>query len=267
MHLREACKLQKIFREIKSELNFYIGGDLDFPAHIHEDIELIFVKKGGATAFCDGKEYLLTENSFFLVFPNKIHHYKESIRGEYIILIIKPAALLRYSNIFLNSEPKSPLCKFEKGKDDNIIYLLETALNEFDRDGYSSIIDAYIMVILGKLIKYYSFDKLIVPHDTVSGILKFCSENYKENITISDIAESQHISRSCVSHIFSKKLSINFCDYINSLRLLDAVSLLENKNYSISEISSISGFPTIRTFNRAFLKRYGISPTDYRKKT
>ena len=173
--------------------------------------------------------------------------------------------MLRYSDIFLNNEPKSPLCKLEKQKDDNIIYLIKTAFNELERDGYSGIIEAYLTVILGKLIKYYKFNKTNVSQDTVLRILKFCSENYKENITVGDIVKSQHISRSCVSHIFSKRLSINFCDYINSLRLTEAVSLLENKNYSITEISDMSGFPTIRTFNRAFLKQYGMSPSMYRK--
>lgn len=258
-------ELQKIFREIKNDFNFYKANNLNYPAHIHEYIELIYVKNGSATAFCDGKEYTLTENSFFCVFPHKIHHYKDSVNGEYYILIIKPNLLLKYNDIFLNNEPKSPLCEFQKGKDDNVIYLLETTLNEFNRDGYSGIIEAYITLIFGKLIKCYTFDKIDVPQDTVLGILKYCSENYKENITVSDIAKSQHVSRSCVSHIFSTKLSINFCNYLNSLRLTDAVKLLENKNYSISEISDMSGFPTIRTFNRAFLKRYGMSPTEYRK--
>ncbi len=257
--------MQKIFREIKKELNFFSANNLNYPAHIHEDIELIFVKKGSAIAFCDGKEYLLTENSFFLVFPNKIHHYKESINGEYIILIVKPSVLLKYSNIFLEGELVSALHTFENGNDDNIIYLLETALHEFNRDGRSSIIEAYLTAIFGKLIKFYTVIKSNFSQDTVLQILRYCADNYKDNITVGDIAASLHISRSCVSHIFSSRLSINFCDYINSLRIADAVQLLGHKNYSVTEISNIVGFSTIRTFNRAFLKQYGMSPTMYRK--
>ena len=41
--------------------------------------------------------------------------------------------------------------------------------------------------------------------------------------------------------------------------------LLERENLPITEISDRSGFSTIRTFNRAFLKRYGISPSQYKK--
>jgi AraC-like DNA-binding protein len=58
---------------------------------------------------------------------------------------------------------------------------------------------------------------------------------------------------------------MNFCDYINSLRLAEAEKILNNKSYTITEIAGMSGFSTIRTFNRAFLKKYGISPSAYRK--
>ena len=80
-----------------------------------------------------------------------------------------------------------------------------------------------------------------------------------------EVADKLCISRSTVSHLFNERLAMNFCDYINSLRLSDAVKLLKNGKNTITEISDLSGFSTIRTFNRAFLKRYGISPSEYRK--
>ena len=58
---------------------------------------------------------------------------------------------------------------------------------------------------------------------------------------------------------------MNFCDYINSLRLVDAVNMLGNENASITEIAYASGFSTLRTFNRAFLKYYGVTPSEYKR--
>lgn len=258
--------MEKIFREIKKRyLQFENKVNLDFSPHIHEDIELIYVKKGGGTAFCDGKKYELHENSFFLVFPNQVHHYSEFIDGEYIMLIIKPSRLMSYNDVFLSGEPVSALWHFEENTDDNTAYLLQTAFNEFIRDGYSPIIDAYLTAVFGKLLKFYKIEKGRLSRDNVLQILQYCADHYKENITVGDIADNLHISRSCVSHIFSSRLGMNFCDYINALRLSDAKQFLESKNYSITEISDMSGFATIRTFNRAFLKLYGISPSEYRK--
>lgn len=257
--------MQKVFREVKKQIVFENRSALDFPAHIHEDIELVFVKRGGGTAYCDGKKYSLRENSFFWVFPNQVHHYTECLNGEYVILIVKPFTLLGYTHFYGEGVPVSASWNVEENADDGIIHLMEIALKEFARDGHSTIIEAYLTALFGKLLRFYKIEKSVVSYDTVSQILQYCAVHYKENITVDSVAEKLRISRSSISHIFSSRLSMNFCDYINSLRLADAVHILKNKNYSITEVSYMSGFATIRTFNRAFLKRYGVSPSVYRR--
>ena len=79
------------------------------------------------------------------------------------------------------------------------------------------------------------------------------------------VAERLQVSRSCVSHIFSDRIGVNFREYINSLRISEAEELLRNRSYSVTEVANRAGFPTIRTFNRAFQKKHGISPGQYRK--
>lgn len=261
-------KGEKVFKEINDisgTLHFRYAKKVDFFAHIHEDIELIYVKKGEVSAFCNGTKYTLCDNSFFMVFPNQIHSYTDSVCGDYIVLKINPAQLLAFNNIFFEGEPISALWHFNEGEDDNTAYLIQTALEEFIRDGYSPIIDGYLTALFGKLFKFYKIEKCKVQRDTVFRILQYCSEHYKEHITVGNVATDLSLSRSTVSHIFSSYLGINFCEYINSLRLSEAELLLKNMNYSITEISNISGFSDIRTFNRSFLKRHGVSPSVYRK--
>ncbi len=257
--------MQKVFREIKKQPYIYRTHSLNFSAHIHEDIELVFVKRGGGIAYCDGKKYTLRENTFFIVFPNQVHRYEECDSGEYILLILKPTMLLSYRNVFLEGLPVSAEWRLNDAKNDNLVYLLETVVYEYNRDGYSPIISAYLTAIFGKLLKVYEIQKSNVSGNTVLQILEYCSEHYKENISVGEIAQKLHISRSCVSHIFSSRLAMNFCDYINSLRLADAVQLLKSGNYSVTEVSNLSGFSTLRTFNRAFLKKYGVPPSKYGK--
>ena len=71
--------MENIFRQVQTDIRFKVQKNVTYPAHIHEDIELIYVKQGSCTAFCDGVRYALKENSFFLVFPNQVHHYTECI--------------------------------------------------------------------------------------------------------------------------------------------------------------------------------------------
>lgn len=257
--------MQKIFREVKRQIFFRKTNSLNFPAHMHQDIELVLTLKGGGTAFCDGKKYELKNNSFFLVFPNQVHHYQECSEGEYIILIMKPSVLLSFNNLFSSGVPTSSVWQFEEKGDDNAVNLMKLAHEEFTRDGYSEIISAYLTALFGKLLKVYSVKKCRETDDTVLKILNYCSEHYKEYITAESVAKNLHISKSAVSHIFSTRLSINFCEYINSLRIADAARMLKRSSLPITEIAYACGFSTIRTFNRAFLKQYGISPSKYKK--
>ncbi len=257
--------MHEVFREIKENVILEKRERLDFPAHIHEDIELVYIKKGGGTAFCDGKKYILTDNSFFLVFPNQVHRYDECAEGEYLLLIVKPTDLLSYSDVFMNGTLVSALWQFEEKGDNGIVSLMEIAAMEYNEYGFSTVVGAYLTALFGKLFRFYEIEKNSEKCNTVLQILQYCKAHYKEDITVESVAKDLHLSKSSVSHIFSKRLSMNFCNYVNSLRLADAVELLKNKNSSMTEISDAAGFPTIRTFNRSFRKQYGVSPSGYKK--
>jgi AraC-like DNA-binding protein len=64
---------------------------------------------------------------------------------------------------------------------------------------------------------------------------------------------------------FQQCFNKSFTDYINELRLNDAIALLEQSDISIEEISEKVGFGTGRTFRRQFQAKYNISPQNYRK--
>lgn len=257
--------MQTIFREIKSKIIFQQKTNPDFPAHVHDDIELVYTKHGRGTAYCDGKKYTLADGTWFLAFPNQVHHYADCADGEYWVLIMKPFDLLRYEQIFIKGVPDSAVYCLKNGQDDGLGSLLETTYREYDRDGYSDVIAAYLTVIFGKLLPLFPVKKMEFSRETVLKILQYCTAHYKEDLTVASVADSLGLSRSCVSHVFSTRISMNFCDYINSLRLAEAEKILKNKSYTITEVAGMSGFPTIRTFNRAFLKKHGISPSAYRK--
>lgn len=257
--------MENIFRETKKGFNFFPSVLPDFPAHIHDDIELIFVFEGSGTAFCDGEKYELSSGSFFIAFPNQVHRYSDFSKGNYLVLIIKPSQLLSYNNIFLDGRPSSPVFTPHSEEEKEAIYLFELAYKEFNKNGLSPVVSALITAVFGKLLRFYNVEKSFAAKNTVLQILQYCSAHFKEDITVQSIAKALHISRSSISHTFSNRISMSFNDYINSLRLDEACQHLKNKSLSITEISDLSGFPTVRTFNRVFVKRYGITPTEYRK--
>ena len=96
-------------------------------------------------------------------------------------------------------------------------------------------------------------------------IIKFCSKNFKQEISLSVLSDRLHLSKYYISHLFSDKLGISFTDYVNSLRVSESCVMLRSGAMSITEIAYAVGFGTLRTFNRAFVKQMGISPSEYRR--
>jgi len=258
--------MQQIFRETKSRITLRHAAVLDFPAHIHDDLELVYTGQGGGIAYCDGRKYSLQPGAFFLAFPNQVHHYENTGGGSYWVLIMKPSELMCYGQLFLKGAPENAQIPLPPERKEETVYLLKKALEEYQRDGYSEVIAAYLTALMGKLLPYYPLRQDRSSRDNVTRILQYCSGNFREELTVSSVARALELSTSCVAHIFSHRLSMGFCDYINALRLTEAEQLLQNGNYTVTEVASLSGFPTIRTFNRVFLKKHGISPSAYRKK-
>jgi AraC-like DNA-binding protein len=63
---------------------------------------------------------------------------------------------------------------------------------------------------------------------------------------------------------FSSSYGASFTEYINNLRLKDAIVLLAQSDLSMQEISEKVGFGTLRTFRRQFQAKYNMLPKIYR---
>ena len=83
-------------------------------------------------------------------------------------------------------------------------------------------------------------------------------------ITQELVIETLATNRRNFSEAFEYCFKMQFKDYINFLRMKDAVMLLEQSDLSIEEIADTVGFGTVRTFQRQFNARYNMSPKEYK---
>lgn len=125
---------------------------------------------------------------------------------------------------------------------------------------------AWTMLIFSKLIKKLNLThKQSIP---VAGLTKkittYISLNFKENITLDLLAKEFCVSKFYISHTFSEKLKVSLSEYVSSIRAKYAAEQLLSTDDSITNIALNSGFSSQSTFNRTFLKIYGMSPREYR---
>ena len=104
-----------------------------------------------------------------------------------------------------------------------------------------------------------------MPTDGVSRVLSYCAQHYRESLTVDTVAAALYVSRSYISHAFRRRVGMDFRDYINALRLTEAATRLAETTDAVTEIALQVGFSSLRTFDRAFLARYGVTPREYRR--
>lgn len=79
------------------------------------------------------------------------------------------------------------------------------------------------------------------------------------------VADRMGISKVYLSHFFKEQTGVNFSDYLEGLRMEEAVRLLLHTDRSVHEIAAAAGYGSMNTFGRAFKRIHGITPTVYRE--
>jgi AraC-like DNA-binding protein len=85
-----------------------------------------------------------------------------------------------------------------------------------------------------------------------------------QNVTLRQLSDNTKVSENYLSQVLNESLGRNFYEFINHWRIKDACELLKDDTLSVIEISEEVGFNSRSTFNTAFRKETGITPTDYR---
>ena len=90
-----------------------------------------------------------------------------------------------------------------------------------------------------------------------------CAETFGPYIE--EYAESRHMSISWFIRSFKHYCKMTPLNYIVSIRISNAKTLLENTSYNITEIAAIVGYDNPLYFSALFKKNTGMSPTEFRK--
>ena len=241
---------------------------LDSATHLHRDLELVLLFEGETEVLADSVHAKMKGGDVFLTFPNQIHAYKTIQRERYMIFTVKADLLPELAEVFELSIPRSPVIE-GAGRDPNVLALFE-ALAEACRLENHPYADArrrgYLLALFAELLGRMDITGIAVGDSgALRSIVAFCTRNFSENLSLSLLEEKLHLNKYYISHLFSGKLGLRFNDYVNSLRISEACRYLVATDRSITEISELVGFNTLRTFNRSFIKQMGMSPSEYRK--
>ena len=257
--------------------DFYCSGDyngknkLQCAPHLHGHIEMAQIIEGEVEGYADTDKVILHPGDFYIAFPNQVHRFISHGPEKYRIFIFSPELVPDFLQIFEKQIPRTAIIE-GAGFDHEIDEICATLFrfkgyHNVGNDIYNdAVMRGALLALFGRLLPMMS---LTAPRtgDTraVREVITYCSQHFCDEISLEVLEQELHLSRYYISHLFSEKLNIRFNDYINSLRITKACNLLKCEDMPITEISEAVGFSTLRTFNRAFGKFRGMTPSEFRK--
>lgn len=239
----------------------HISGFHGYPPMFHAHLEMIYVCKGSISTTVDGQTHQISAGQLCILFPYLTHSYAESPDADLILLLFDPG-VTAFTNTLLT---KRPICHYTDGQ--ALAPLLDRAVTML-KNGRIKTATGYLNAIIGELLEILPLEDAPDAAGNIAvKVLEYCAEHFSEPVTLKTVADALFISQSYVSKIFSDKLRCSFREYINSLRIERAKTLLREGNRQITDVMFACGFSNQSSFNRVFRKLCGVCPKEYKKDT
>ena len=244
------------------------SGQYNFPTHIHQFPEIVYVKEGSLEITLDGVKELMTAGDFAIIPPFRVHSFftPETVTRWICVFsadFISPS--ISRDEFFGNGES----CIFHASDGLRAFaeeYMLETdelffELNEQTIRTYKSLIFAVYAEYLNRVPRAEKRNY----HQALSAILAYISEHYTESLSLASIGAALNYSRKYVSLCLSEVDEMNLNQLINSFRADLAKTLLSTTKMNVLEIAFECGYDNERSFYRAFSRVTGMTPGEYRR--
>ena len=232
------------------------------------DYQLLYIYEGKAHFYFDGVERIVNKGEMVLFRPydhqsyfyfpkDKCQSYWVHFTGSEVDKILDYYQLPNKENIFYSST--SPEYK----------WLFEQMIRELQlcRANYQELLTMALRHIFLLINRYLKESKKsgISAYNEVEHAIRYFNEHYKEDINIEEYAKSLHMSACWFNRRFKQVTKVTPLQYIISIRIANAKTLLETKDYNVAETAREVGFSNPLYFTRLFTKNTGVSPSEYKK--
>lgn len=245
-------------------------GNYRVAKHWHRSLELFLVMEGTIDFYINSQYYPLKDGDFVLVNSNEIHSIDSPLPNKTLVLQIPSEVFEEYmGNQFITFSKK------KVGDSRTLIQMVTAMYREYEQKayGYELRVRGWFYLLLHLLLTKFQDERmdqgtiLKKRHlDQLSDITEYMRQHYREELTLEQVARQFGFSPTYLSRIFQRYAQVNYKTYLLDLRVEYGVAELMNTEHSLADIAEHQGFSDSRAFARAFEKRYGCLPSNYRKK-
>ncbi len=234
-----------------------------------DDYQLIYVAEGKVHLTVDGKEQTVAKGNMILFRPGEPQHYNLYARdlpetywvhftGKDVEAAFERYGISRETNVFFT------------GISRNYKWLFRQMIQELQlkRTNFAEILSAQLMQIFMYIGRNIEEGPLVTADllDEIEKAMHYFNKNFFQQIVIEDYAKEHHITPWWFIQNFKKITQVTPAQYILSMRITNAMNLLDDTDYSVSEVAAAVGYDNALYFSRLFKKHTGYSPREYRKR-
>lgn len=294
-HDEGAC-LMAIFLEYQDALPHLQENQLPFfinkntisrsaPLHHHDFMELSFVYEGHGFEKVNGKNHPMCPGTVSILLPHHMHeiHCESETPIRLYCCMFDMKILFESSfdtilgNFLLKTGTNLPsYYALNAELSLQIRHTMEEMYTEHHSSSFAknTYIRAKLIEVLAIIIRTHStYQQEMIHFQNISNskaslkileIVRHLHLYYREPLSLKTLSEKFSISIPYISRLFNEQTGQNFIDYLHTLRIKRALTLLVTTNMSIHEIASDVGFEYVRTFSRVFKETIGMSAREYR---
>lgn len=262
---------------IKHSVDYHVEKE-DY--HVHGDYEILFPVFGSVSFCAENHHYDLQPGMIMVIPPGVRHRYDKKNKNIYerIVLLMKPPffqKLQQFSGFENGTELKvEQLIRIDPASFEKLYGILTELEQSLKSEDYaeSPLGQAYLMQVL--IFLNHEYLKLEQPKESgqspevfsrISQIRQYIDRNLCETLSLEEIAGQFNISKFYLAHEFKDAFQISIHQYIRSQRLKAAEQYLSRMG-SVEGAFVVSGFTDYANFSKAFKKKFGYPPREYRKK-
>lgn len=270
-HLPNASPLMMVQLGWHKTMNSYGYGPT-----IRDHFLLHFVRCGSGVVRTHEMEYSICENTIFAIYPHQITYYEASpddpweyywigFEGEWAQTVMSSMGFETDQTIAVHI-----------AKPDAVFGLLGDMLA---RVRLSRDLDAQMLGILGDMFLLFQAvteGKGALPavpyrknvgqlgHEYTRILLTILQTSYSERVNVGQLAERMNLNRSYMTALFKRDTGLSIKQYLVEYRLQRAQVALQSPELSVKDIAILCGFDDPLYLSRAFRKRFGLSPQEWR---
>lgn len=245
--------------------------------HLHNDIEIFAVIAGRATVRRSSGSTVISPGSVVLINSNEAHEIDAAGGSVTAIGIQLSSHFMRdyfpqlHNTVFSTDEICAALDETQRNQlwqcilDSSLSYIKAEELFELRCiSGMCRLLELLIGCIPNNVINENEYLARKKISQRMSRLFSYIDANYQYPIRLAEVAETEGITPTHLSHFFTENFGISFQQYLSNIRFEHAVRLMDNQSMSISDIAAASGFSDLKYMTQMFVKRFGCKPKDFR---